>query len=84
MTDPLLHASLDSGPDREASPDLQHLVVGGISRSWRWVLVCTALGAAAGLVIGVAQPNQYVSEAKLLLRVGARERASNKIGRAHV
>jgi uncharacterized protein involved in exopolysaccharide biosynthesis len=78
MTDPLLHAPLDAGHDREAGPDLQHLVVGGISRSWRWVLAITALGAAVGLAIGVAQPNQYGSEAKLLLRVGARERASSE------
>ena len=79
MTDPLAHAPLDAANDRDGSgPDLQHLVVGGISRSWRWVLTLTALGAAVGLAIGIAQPNEYGSEAKLLLRVGARERASSE------
>jgi len=78
MTDPLAHAPLDAGADQAAGPDLHHLVVGGISRSWRWIVLLTALGAAIGLAIGVAQPNQYVSEAKLLLRVGAREMASSE------
>ncbi|HZJ69861.1 MAG TPA: hypothetical protein VFF36_02950 [Planctomycetota bacterium] len=78
MTDPLAHGPLDAGADQAAGPDLHHLVVGGISRSWRWIVLLTALGAAIGLAIGVAQPNQYVSEAKLLLRVGAREMASSE------
>lgn len=60
----------------EYGPDLRVLVLRGVRRSKRWIVVLSILGASVGLVAGLLQPNQYESHAKLLLRVGAREAMS--------
>jgi uncharacterized protein involved in exopolysaccharide biosynthesis len=64
----------DTDPEPETpGTDLRTLLLGGLSRSLGWVLFMTALGALAGVIVGLMQPNLYESNAKLLLRVGARE-----------
>ena len=69
-----LDSPLDAAPEAEVpGPDMRTLLLGGLSRSLGWVLFFTALGALAGAVVGLLQPNLYESKAKLLLRVGARE-----------
>jgi uncharacterized protein involved in exopolysaccharide biosynthesis len=59
--------------DDRKGPDPRAFVVLALARSRRWVIGLVALGAAIGLVFAAAQPNTYTSEAKLLLRLGARE-----------
>jgi uncharacterized protein involved in exopolysaccharide biosynthesis len=69
----------DAGSDHEApGPDLRTLFLGGLSRSLGWIVLSTMLGALVGLAIGIGEPNLYVSNAKLLLRVGAREVVSSE------
>lgn len=63
--------------DRPA-PDLRLLLVRGVRRSWPWVCLLVVLGAAAGIFAGLIQPNTFVSNAKLLLRVGAREQITSE------
>lgn len=58
--------------DRPGS-DPRAFVVLALARSWRWVLAIGVIGALIGLIAAAAQPNTYTSEAKLLLRLGARE-----------
>ncbi len=59
-------------------PDLRLLLMRGVRRSLVWVIVLIVLGAALGFGIGLLQPNQYVSSAKLLLRMGAREQLTSE------
>ncbi len=54
-------------------PDLRVLLVRGVTRSFGWFCLLVALGAGAGIVVGLVRPDTFVSKAKLLLRVGARE-----------
>lgn len=54
-------------------PDLRLLFVRGLSRSLPWVILLIVVGAGVGIGIGLLQPNRYVSNAKLSLRMGARE-----------
>ena len=63
--------------DRPA-PDLRLLLVRGVRRSWPWVCLLVVLGAAVGIVAGLVQPNTFVSNAKLYLRVGAREQITSE------
>lgn len=49
-----------------------------VVRSFPWVVVLTVLGASAGVIVGLLQPNRYESNAKLVLRVGAREQISSE------
>jgi uncharacterized protein involved in exopolysaccharide biosynthesis len=65
-------------PEPDAGPDLRVLLVRGVSRSLPWVILIVFLGIAAGFAIGQIQPNTFVSNAKLLLRVGAREQMSSE------
>jgi uncharacterized protein involved in exopolysaccharide biosynthesis len=64
------HSDAENEP---AGPDLRMLFVRGIKRSWPWIAILAAIGASIGLTAGVLQSDAYVSKAKLLLRVGARE-----------
>lgn len=57
----------------ESGADLRVLLARGVVRSFPWVIALILLGASAGIVVGLLQPNRYVSNAKLALRVGARE-----------
>jgi len=59
-------------------PDLRVLVVRAVARSYHWVLLLTLLGAATGIGVGLLQPNRYVSNAKLSLRMGAREQLTSE------
>lgn len=59
-------------------PDLRVLLVRGVKQSFGWVCLFVAVGAAVGLVVGLIQPNTYVSNTKLLLRVGVRELISSE------
>jgi uncharacterized protein involved in exopolysaccharide biosynthesis len=69
----------DLGAEAEAAgPDLRDLFVRGLSRSLPWVVAFTVIGMLAGLWVGVTQPNLFVSNTKLLLRVGARELVSSE------
>ncbi len=49
-----------------------------VLRSLPWVVCLIVLGAAIGVLIGLAQPNRYVSTAKLTLRMGAREQLTSE------
>ena len=74
MTRSNLDSPLDAAPEAELpGPDMRTLLLGGLSRSFGWVLFFAALGALAGVLVGLVQPNLYESNSKLLLRVGARE-----------
>ena len=64
-----------SGSDR--APRLR--VGRGIVRSFPWVILLVVLGAMAGLVAGLLEPNRYESNAKLLLRLGAREQMTSEV-----
>lgn len=64
--------------EERPAPDLGSLFVRGVRRSWVWVGVLAATGAAAGLVVGLLQPNVYASSAKLFLRAGAREQVTSE------
>ncbi len=59
--------------DDRKGPDPRAFVLLALARSWRWVIGLVVLGALIGLIVAAAQPNTYTSEAKLLLRLGARE-----------
>lgn len=48
------------------------------ARSFPWVIVLAFSGLAVGAAIGLLRPNRYVSNAKLVLRVGAREQLSSE------
>ncbi len=71
----------DLRDERDASGpglDLQRLLVRGVARSLPWVLLLILLGAGTGLALGLLQPNRYVSNAKLFLRMGAREQLTSE------
>lgn len=58
--------------------DLRLLLVRGVRRSWPWVCGFVVLGGLSASVYGLVQPNAFVSHAKLLLRVGAREQMTSE------
>jgi uncharacterized protein involved in exopolysaccharide biosynthesis len=58
--------------------DLRLLLMRGVKRSWGWIAVLVLAGATIGLVVGLARPNSYASDAKLLLRVGTREQVTSE------
>lgn len=59
--------------------DLHEVLVLGLGRT-RWVaLGLVAAGTIAGLFVAAIQPNTYVSEAKLLLRLGEREHLTPEV-----
>ncbi|TAJ13019.1 MAG: hypothetical protein EPO68_13395 [Planctomycetota bacterium] len=66
----------DDGGERGRGP-LQVLVA-GLRRSWLLVGGLVLLGAAVGVAFGLLRPNVYASNAKLLLRVGAREQMTSE------
>lgn len=60
------------------APDPKELVLWALARS-RWIVVAlVGLGALGGLAKGIASPNTYSSHAKLLLRIGERERMTTE------
>lgn len=59
-------------------PDLPILFIRGVLRFLPWMLVLILMGAAGGIAIGLLQPNRYVSNAKLSLRMGAREQLTSE------
>lgn len=59
-------------------PDLRVVLVRGVARSLPWVLLLIVLGATVGIGVGLLQQNRYVSNAKLSLRVGAREQLTSE------
>lgn len=63
---------------KSAEPRSQLQLVRALVASFPWVVALILLGAAAGVVVGLLQPNRYVSNAKLVLRVGAREQISSE------
>jgi uncharacterized protein involved in exopolysaccharide biosynthesis len=68
-----------SPQDRERSgPDMHDLFVRGVVRSLPWLCLFVALGVATGFVIGLIQPNTFVSTTKLMLRPGAREQITSE------
>lgn len=71
MPDPHpLRAELDPAGD---NLDLRSLVH-GLARSGRWIVALVLLGSMVGLGYGLVRPNQYVSEGKIEVRLGIRER----------
>ncbi|MFN0242923.1 MAG: GumC family protein [Planctomycetota bacterium] len=64
-------ADIDELDDARPSPGGFLLLA--VARSYRWILVSAVLGGAVGVFFAAAKPNTYTSEAKLLLRIGARE-----------
>jgi len=67
---------MQEGDGRELG--LRILLVRGLLRSSYWVLFLVLLGAAAGIAVGLLQPNRYESHAKLFLRMGAREQLTSE------
>jgi uncharacterized protein involved in exopolysaccharide biosynthesis len=59
-------------------PDLRLLFVRGLARSLPWMILLVVLGVAAGALAGLLQPNRFVSNAKLFLRMGAREQLTSE------
>jgi uncharacterized protein involved in exopolysaccharide biosynthesis len=60
-------------PAPDYGPDLRELFLRGVARSPGWVIGAAVAGCLAGFVYGLVTPDTFVSEAGLLLRVGARE-----------
>lgn len=58
--------------------DLVHQIVRGVSRHYPAVFLLVLLGAVAGILAGWVQPSRFVSNAKLLLRFGAREQITSE------
>jgi len=65
-----MRAELDPSGD---NLDLRSLLQ-GLARSGRWIAALVLLGSLVGLGYGLARPNQYVSEGKIEVRLGIRER----------
>jgi uncharacterized protein involved in exopolysaccharide biosynthesis len=59
----------------EGTPDLRGILL-GIARSSVWVALLTLLGVLAGLGYSLTQPNEYISEGKIQVRLGMRERST--------
>jgi uncharacterized protein involved in exopolysaccharide biosynthesis len=68
----------DEGDLEGKGPDVRHLLGRGMARSLPWMLVLALLGAAVGAGVGLLQPNRYVSNAMLSLRMGAREQLTSE------
>lgn len=64
-------AELDELDDARPSPS--GFMKLAVARSYRWIFVMVVIGGAFGVLFVAAKPNTYTSEAKLLLRLGARE-----------
>jgi uncharacterized protein involved in exopolysaccharide biosynthesis len=75
-----MHNGFEELPEGQGrpEPDLRLSIARAVKRSWPWICALAVLGASAGLLVGVAQPNTFVSKAKLLLRVGAREQVTSE------
>ena len=66
-------------PDSEGGgPEQRLLFVRSLARSLPWMILLVVLGAAAGLAMGLLQPNRFASNAKLFLRMGAREQLTSE------
>lgn len=54
------------------------LVIQALWRSRVWIIALTAVGLTYGLYDGLRRPNVYLSQAKLLLRLGEREQMTGE------
>lgn len=70
----------DRQADDDESPafDVRETVWFGVLRSRGLVLAFALIGFGAGLLWGASQPNTYLSQAKLLLRIGEREQVTSE------
>src|SRR5262245_13651247 len=68
----------DDAPDEGLGTDFVAVLARGVRRYRRPVIAIALTGAALGLAWGVARPDEYASEARLLLRIGARERVTSE------
>ena len=75
-----MNESPDYGePGREvARADLAQMLRRVIVPALPWMLGFVLLGALGGIVIGLLQPNTFASNAKLFLRIGAREQLTSE------
>jgi uncharacterized protein involved in exopolysaccharide biosynthesis len=67
--------SLERNPDDLADSPAPERVFLPLLRFRRFLLLCTVVGIAAGVLQGVVRPNEYVSTGKLLVLLGSREKA---------
>jgi uncharacterized protein involved in exopolysaccharide biosynthesis len=75
MSEPLEYGEAE----REvARADLGQLLRRLVLPVWPWMLGCVLLGALGGIVVGLMQPNSFASNAKLFLRIGAREQLTSE------
>jgi uncharacterized protein involved in exopolysaccharide biosynthesis len=75
-----MNESLDYGePERDSGQaDLGQMLRRVLLPAWPWMLACVLLGALGGIIIGLLQPNSFASNAKLFLRIGAREQLTSE------
>lgn len=66
--------------DDSSSVNVKELLVFGLARSRYLVLFLVLLGAAGGVLVAAMEPNTYSSTAKLILRVGQREKMNAEVG----
>jgi len=65
-------------PEEALGTDLVAALARGVRRYRRAVVTIALGGAALGFLWGVSRPDEYSSEARLLLRIGARERVTSE------
>ena len=68
----------DDEPEEALGTDLVAALTRGVRRYRRAVVTIALGGAALGLLWGMSRPDEYSSEARLLLRIGARERVTSE------
>jgi uncharacterized protein involved in exopolysaccharide biosynthesis len=68
----------DPEPEGKDRVDLRFLFVHGVKRSRGWIVLLALLGVAAGIALGLARPDTFASNSKLLLRMGAREQITSE------
>jgi uncharacterized protein involved in exopolysaccharide biosynthesis len=68
----------DDEPEEALGTDLVSALTRGVRRYRRAVVTIALGGAALGCLWGVTRPDEYSSEARLLLRIGARERVTSE------
>jgi uncharacterized protein involved in exopolysaccharide biosynthesis len=68
-----------SRDERKALSELQETIVFGVARYWISILLCVGFGLMLGLYLAASKPNTYMSQAKLLLRLGERENITAEI-----
>lgn len=76
MSTPRSYGSFEGVEAPAAEPDnleIGELLLHALGRHWLAIGCFTCLGIASGLFVGLSQPNQYMSVAKILVRLGQRE-----------